>query len=167
MAIHKAGLEKLNLKVLKKLTRLMEDSGVIELEVEAEGMKVRLSKTGGAAAPLAPPVHAAPPPLAPTPAAVPAAPAALQSPAVKLPVPGAHAVKSPMVGTFYRAPSPQSPPFVNPGDEVKEGQTLCLIEAMKLMNEIKSEAAGRITEILVDNGDPVEFGQPLFALEPR
>jgi acetyl-CoA carboxylase biotin carboxyl carrier protein len=84
------------------------------------------------------------------------------------PAPVAHAgpvIKSPMVGTFYRAPSPTSPPFVNAGDVVKEGQTLCLIEAMKLMNEIKAERAGKITKIMVENGHPVEFDQVLFELE--
>jgi len=152
-------LEGIDLKTLKRLTRLMEDAGLVELEVEAEGMKVKLMKAGAPAAHAPAPAAAPAVPAAPAPAGAPA-PTALPAPAA----PTGHVVKSPMVGTFYRSPSPQAPPFVNAGDEVKEGQTLCLIEAMKLMNEIKCDRAGKVARVLVENGQPVEFDQPLIEL---
>ena len=124
-----------------------------ELEVEAGGMRVRVVRRHAEAA--ARP-FAAPPPTALTqPAQAVAAEAA-----------GTITVEAPMVGTFYRSPSPEAPPFVNEGDTIKEGQTLCVIEAMKLMNEIDAKIGGRIVKVLVDNAQPVQFGQPLFLLEP-
>ena len=152
-------MDALDLKTLKRLTKLMEDSGLVELEVELEGMKIKLMKAGG---PLPLQAVAVAPVAAPGAAAA-EAPAVAPAPAAP-PVPAGHLIKSPMVGTFFRAPSPQSPPFVNVGDESKEGQTLCLIEAMKLMNEIKAERAGRVAKVLVENGQPVEFDQPLIEL---
>src|SRR5262249_49196386 len=121
--------------------------------VEAGGVRVRVVRrhAEGAARP------AAAPPLA---LVQPAPMVAAES------APGAVTIEAPMVGTFYRAPSPEAPPFVSEGDTVKEGQTLCVIEAMKLMNEIDAKVGGRIVKILVDNAQPVEFGQPLFLLEP-
>lgn len=149
----------MDLRKLKTLIDLVAESGISELEItEGEG-KVRIVK--------APPVQAAAPmqmaapvavaaPTAPGPtAAAPAAPAA----------PSGHVVKSPMVGTFYRAGQPGADPFVSVGSQVKEGDTLCIIEAMKLMNEIEADATGTIREVLVENGSPVEFGQPLFVIE--
>jgi acetyl-CoA carboxylase biotin carboxyl carrier protein len=127
-----------------------------ELEIESMGLRVRVVRGH------APVTMAAP---------VPAGPAALSqaeavAPAVDM-VPGAITIEAPMVGTFYRATNPEATPFVSEGDTVKEGQTLCIIEAMKLMNEIESKVAGRVVKILVENAQPVEFGQPLFLVEPR
>ncbi|NOL49953.1 acetyl-CoA carboxylase biotin carboxyl carrier protein [Pelistega europaea] len=150
----------MDLRKLKTLIDLVAESGIAELEVtEGEG-KVRIVKNQQVAAPVsyapAPaPVVAAP---AATPAAAPAAPAATE------PVVSGHIVKAPMVGTFYRAPNPSAPPFVEVGASVKEGDSLCIIEAMKLLNEIEADKTGVIKEILVENGEPVEFGQPLFVI---
>jgi acetyl-CoA carboxylase biotin carboxyl carrier protein len=145
----------MDLRKLKTLIDLVADSGIAELEItEGEG-KVRIVKFSQTvqtvayapemAAPAAQPAHAA---------AEPAAPAA----------PAGHAVKAPMVGTFYRSPNPGSAPFVEVGQTVKEGQPLCIIEAMKLLNEIEADKSGVIKEILVENGEPVEYGQPLFVI---
>jgi acetyl-CoA carboxylase biotin carboxyl carrier protein len=142
--------------LIEEMLQLMEERGLSELEIEQQGLRVRLKKAGSSPAAVE---HITPAPVA-GPAAAPApgpAPAAL---------PKAQ-IKSPMVGTFYRAPSPDAPPFVEAGQEIEAGQVVCIIEAMKLMNEIKSEVAGRVAEILVQNGDPVEFGQPLFSMEPK
>ena len=152
---------------VKKLVQLVEKSDVTHIEWEKGPDKVVIKR--GAAAPVAgsaPFVHASPVaapilPLAPV-AAAPAAPKAEAKPADK---PGV-VVTSPFVGTFYRAPSPESPPFVDVGAKVKKGQTLCIVEAMKLMNEIESEADGVVAEILVQNAAPVEFGEPLFRIVP-
>ncbi len=164
------GMTGIDLKVLKRMLKFMEDAGLTELDIELEGVKVRLRKGGSSDAP--PPMMAAPMMAAPVPvAAAPVhavAPAPVPAPALAAAAPAApvNAVKSPMVGTFYRAPSPTAAPFVSVGDVIKEGQTLCLIEAMKLMNEIKAEKGGKIAKILVENGQPVEFDQPIFELDP-
>ena len=144
------------LKEIKEMIQLMHEHHLLELEVEREGMKIRLKKSGET---VVQSVVAAPAPAAvPVPvAAVAAAPA---------PAANRTPIKSPMVGTFYRAPAPDAPPFVEPGQTIEVGQVICIIEAMKLMNEIKAEARGRVVEIPIQNGDPVEFGQPLFILEP-
>ncbi|GAB3627212.1 Biotin carboxyl carrier protein of acetyl-CoA carboxylase [Pandoraea terrae] len=151
----------MDLRKLKTLIDLVAESGISELEVtEGEG-KVRIVKAPPQviAAPMqmAMPQLAAPQAYAPAAAA---APAAAPAPVV----PQGHVVTSPMVGTFYRAPSPGADPFVQVGDTVKEGQTLCIIEAMKLLNEIEADKAGVIKEILGENGQAVEFGQPLFVI---
>ena len=125
-----------------------------ELEVEAGGMRVRVVRRHAEAA--ARPSAAAPPTALAQPASIAAAEAAA----------GTVTIEAPMVGTFYRSPSPEAPPFVSEGDTIKEGQTLCVIEAMKLMNEIDAKLGGRIVKVLVDNAQPVQFGQPLFLLEP-
>ena len=125
-----------------------------ELEVEAGGMRVRVVRRHAEAA--ARPSAAAAPTALTQPAQAVAAEAAA----------GTITVEAPMVGTFYRSPSPEAPPFVSEGDTIKEGQTLCVIEAMKLMNEIDAKLGGRIVKVLVDNAQPVQFGQPLFLLEP-
>ena len=147
-------------KLIEEMLQMMEARGLVELELEHQGMRIRLKKA----------VSAPGPPVVEYVASLPPQPisAAAQAPKPLDESAGKRVViKSPMVGTFYRSPAPDAPAFVEVGQEVDVGQVLCIIEAMKLMNEIKCEVAGRAVEILVDNGDPVEFGQPLFALEPR
>jgi acetyl-CoA carboxylase biotin carboxyl carrier protein len=142
----------MDLRKLKTLIDLVAESGIAELEItEGEG-KVRIVKFSQAMQPVPYMPQA---PVAP--AAAPAAPAAPV-------VPEGHMVKAPMVGTFYRAPNPGASPFVELGQAVKEGEPLCIIEAMKLLNEIEADKSGVIKEILVENGEPVEFGQPLFVI---
>lgn len=149
----------MDLRKLKKLIDLVQESGISELEVTEGEEKVRIAKQL-TAAPVAHQVYAAAPSAvaAPMPAAAPVA--ASTEPAL----PEGHIVKSPMVGTFYRASSPDAKAFVEIGDTVKEGQTLCIIEAMKLLNEIESDASGVVKAILIENGQPVEFGEPLFVI---
>ena len=137
----------------RQLGGLLKELDLGEIEVSLGSLTVRLKRPGAVPAPM--PVPMAP---APTPAAGPVVDVATTATAV--------AVEAPMVGTFYRASSPTAEPYVREGDVVKQGQTLCIIEAMKLMNEIESKAAGRIEKILVENGQPVEYGQPLFLIEP-
>ncbi len=152
----------MDLRKLKTLIDLVAESGISELEITEGDGKVRIVKSAPPAAMpthyYAPPMQAAP---APAPAAAPAAPAVVEAPAA----PSGHVVKSPMVGTFYRSAQPGAAPFVDVGSEVKEGQTLCIIEAMKLLNEIEADKGGRIKAVLVENGQPVEYGQPLFVIE--
>jgi acetyl-CoA carboxylase biotin carboxyl carrier protein len=151
----------MDLRKLKKLIDLVQESGIAELEITEGEEKVRIVKGGpvtvAAAAPVAAP--ALPAPVVETRAAAPA-PAAAAAPAA----PEGPVIKAPMVGTFYRSPSPDAKPFVEVGQTVKEGDTVCIIEAMKLMNEIEADAAGVVKAILVENGQPVEYGQPLFIL---
>jgi acetyl-CoA carboxylase biotin carboxyl carrier protein len=148
----------MDLRKLKKLIDLVQESGISELEVTEGEEKVRIAKHYGAVA--APPMHhyAAPAPLPATPAAAAAAADDEDD------LPDGHVVKSPMVGTFYRSSSPGAEPLAQIGQSVKEGETLCIIEAMKLLNEIEADASGVIKAILVENGEPVEFGQPLFVI---
>lgn len=151
----------MDLRKLKTLIDLVSESNVSELEItEAEG-KVRIVKSGGAVVQqyVAAPMQA---PVAPT-APVAAPVAELPSPAAAAPT--GHVVKSPMVGTFYRAASPGAKPFVDVGSTVKEGDTLCIIEAMKILNEIEADKTGTVTRILGENGQAVEYGQPLFVIE--
>ena len=153
----------MDLRKLKKLIDLVEESGIAEIEVTEGEEKVRITRS--LAAPQ--PVYAAAPAVAaaPVPAAAAAAPVAAEgapaAPARDL----SKAQTSPMVGTFYRAPGPNAPVFVEVGQSVNAGDTLCIIEAMKLMNEIEAERSGVVKEILVENGQPVEFGEPLFIIE--
>ena len=150
----------MDLRKLKKLIDLVEESGIAEIEVTEGEEKVRITRATAAQ-----PVFAAPAAIAPvaaTPVAAAPAPAVSAAPAVR---DLSTAQKSPMVGTFYRAPGPNAPAFVEIGQQVKVGDTLCIIEAMKLMNEIEAEKSGVIKEILVDNGTPVEYGEPLFIIE--
>ncbi|MGA9394273.1 MAG: acetyl-CoA carboxylase biotin carboxyl carrier protein [Azonexus sp.] len=147
----------MDLRKLKKLIDLVQESGISELEVTEGEERVRIAKHYGAAA--APMQHYA------VPAAMPVAmPAAVSSVNLDDDLPEGHVVKSPMVGTFYRSSSPGSDAFVQIGQSVKEGDTLCIIEAMKLLNEIEADASGVIKAILLDNGEPVEFGEPLFVI---
>jgi acetyl-CoA carboxylase biotin carboxyl carrier protein len=154
----------MDLRKLKTLIELVETSGIAELEIQEGEERVRITRAT-AAPPGVPSValhttqhHAGAAPQAVAPAT---APAAESVPAE----PEGHQVKSPMVGTFYRSATPGSKPFVEVGDRVEEGGTLCIIEAMKLMNEIESDKAGVVKAILTENGQPVEFGQPLFVIE--
>jgi len=158
----------MDLRKLKKLIDLVQESGIAELEITEGEERVRIARGGVVnVVPLtatAASASAAPAPLA-GPAAAPGAPAAA-APAAAEPAAGqeGHVVKSPMVGTFYRAPAPDAKPFIEVGGTVKEGQTVCVIEAMKLMNEIEADASGTIKAILVENGQPVEYGQALFII---
>jgi acetyl-CoA carboxylase biotin carboxyl carrier protein len=142
-------------RLIEDMLQLMESRGLVELEMEHQGLRIRLKKASSGPAPqLVEYVTGVP-----HPAALPAAKPSDEGPRI--------VIKSPMVGTFYRAPAPDAPPFAEVGQDLDIGQVVCIIEAMKLMNEIKSEILGRIAEVLVDNGAPVEFGQPLFVVEPR
>jgi acetyl-CoA carboxylase biotin carboxyl carrier protein len=150
----------MDLRKLKKLIDLVQESGIGEIEITEGEEKVRICRqTAGSPQVL---MAAAPMQMPMAPAVAPA-PAALE--AAKPAEPSGHALKSPMVGTFYRAPSPGAPAFVEVGQAVTKGQTLCIIEAMKLLNEIESDIAGTVKAILVENGQPVEYGQPLFLIE--
>lgn len=154
----------MDLRKLKTLIDLVSESNISELEItEADG-KVRIVKADPAAAVAMQPVYAAAPAApAVTAAASVAAPVAAAAPAA--PVETGHVVKSPMVGTFYRASSPNAKPFGDVGQQIKEGEAICIIEAMKIMNEIEADKTGTITKILCENGQAVEFGQPLFIIE--
>jgi acetyl-CoA carboxylase biotin carboxyl carrier protein len=150
----------MDLRKLKTLIDLVSESNVSELEItEAEG-KVRIVKGGGAAGHAMPVQAFAAPPLHAAPASAPAvaAPAVPEAPA-------GHIVKSPMVGTFYRSASPGAKPFIEVGSQVKEGETICIIEAMKILNEIEADKAGTVTQILCQNGQAVEYGQALVVIE--
>ncbi len=159
-----------NLKDLKKLIDLMRKAELTEVDIEQEGLKIKLRKgeaqvaVAGTAVSAPPPAPqaAAPAPLpapVPAPAAAPAAPAPAANP-------GGITITAPMVGTFYRSSSPESPVYIQEGDLVAPGKTVCIIEAMKLMNEIKAEISGKVVKVLVENAQPVEYGQPLFVVEP-
>ena len=150
----------MDLRKLKTLIDLVSESNVSELEItEAEG-KVRIVKSGGVPMVMQAPVAAAPAPVAAPAAGVPSAPVEA-APAA----PTGHAVKSPMVGTFYRSSSPGAKAYVEVGSQVKEGETICIVEAMKILNEIETDKSGTITRILIENGQAVEYGQPLFVIE--
>ncbi len=156
----------MDLRKLKTLIDLVSESNISELEItEADG-KVRIVKSDPAAAIAVQPVYATAPAAPVVAAAAPvAAPMAAAAPAAAAPVETGHIVKSPMVGTFYRASSPNAKPFADIGQQVKEGEAICIIEAMKIMNEIEADKSGTITKILCENGQAVEFGQPLFVIE--
>jgi acetyl-CoA carboxylase biotin carboxyl carrier protein len=162
----------MNHKELKELIEFLVEKDIAEFELERGDVKVRV-KRGTETVMVAPEVHAAPLPMTISPAA--AASAGIATvPAVPIPVTkekgeesGLHIVKSPIVGTFYESPSPGSPPFVRPGETVEAGSVLCIVEAMKLMNEIESDVAGELVKQLVSNGQPVEYGQPLFAIRAK
>lgn len=149
----------MDIRKVKKLIELLEESGVAEIEIREGEESVRISRaTTVSAAPVA-----AVAPLAPAPAVAPAPPPA--APAAAEPEPRGNTVTAPMVGTFYNAPSPDASPFVRVGQAVSAGDTLCIIEAMKIMNPIEAEESGTVTAILVENGHPVEYDQPLFVIE--
>jgi acetyl-CoA carboxylase biotin carboxyl carrier protein len=149
----------MDLRKLKTLIELVESSGIAELEISEGEERVRITRAGAQAATMQH-IYAAPQAAAPIPQAAPAAaPAVAEAPVVE-----GHVIKSPMVGSFYRSASPGAKAFVDVGQSVNSGDTLCIIEAMKLLNEIETDKAGVIKAILVENGQPVEFGQPLFII---
>lgn len=156
----------MDLRKIKTLIELVEESGIAELEVKEGEESVRISRNPTGVMPM----HYYPPPLPPPAApAVPAAGAATPAaaaPALPKPADNRYVVKAPMVGTFYRAPSPGAKPFVEVGQTVKAGQTLCIIEAMKMLNQIEADRSGVIAEILAENEKPVEFEQPMFIIDP-
>jgi acetyl-CoA carboxylase biotin carboxyl carrier protein len=168
----------LDLDFLRGLIDAVDSSGIDSIEINRAGTKIRIAKSPPpapltAAAPAITPIVTAPglaaPSVAPALAPAPAPAATSSAPAAAEPAPAKSNltdVKSPMVGTFYRAPAPEAPPYVEVGSTVKKGQTLCILEAMKLMNEMESEVDGVVREILVENSDPVEYGQVLFRIEP-
>ena len=150
----------MNIKEIKEMISLMNENNLMELEVEKDGMRVRLKKTVSSAEGLSGPIVFERERVAETerPKEISESPQRISTNSVE--------IKAPMVGTFYRAPSPEAPPYVEIGQIVDPGQVICIIEAMKLMNEIKSEIKGKILEVLVDNAEPVEFGQSMFLIEP-
>ena len=153
----------MNVKEIKEMIALMNENGLIELEIEKDGLKLRLRKSNGgitsefSVTPVQQVVHTTAPEVQAAPAAAKEAEALTK---------GLVEIKSPMVGTFYRAPAPDAPPYVQEGQSIEIGQVVCIIEAMKLMNEIKSEVRGKVVRISIDNADPVEFGQVIFLIEP-
>ncbi|MFH1678675.1 MAG: acetyl-CoA carboxylase biotin carboxyl carrier protein [Candidatus Omnitrophota bacterium] len=148
----------MNLKEIKEMINLMNENNLMELEVEKDGMRIRLKKTGanqGGTTPIIiekEPNQKIPPGFPPE--------------LIPFNMVRTIEIKTPMVGTFYQSPSPETAPYVEIGQVIEPGQVICIIEAMKLMNEIKAEIKGKITEILVENAEPVEFGQPLFLIDP-
>lgn len=165
----------MNLKELKELILFLKEEGITEFELERGDVKVRV-KRGATGPTLALPdsryiaVHGAPaaaPEIAVVPVAAAASPSAAPPPKKEEAGEDVHMVRSPIVGTFYESPSPGAPPFVKPGDSIAMGQVLCIVEAMKLMNEIESDVAGELVKRLVTNGQPIEYGQELFAIRVR
>jgi acetyl-CoA carboxylase biotin carboxyl carrier protein len=147
----------MDIRKVKKLIELLEESDVAEIEIHEGEESVRISRASSIPAPM---MAAAPVAAASAPAAVPAAEIAPAKPKE----PEGHVIRSPMVGTFYRAPSPGAKPFVVEGQSVSSGETLCIIEAMKILNQIESDKSGKVIEILVENGQPVEYNEPLFVI---
>jgi acetyl-CoA carboxylase biotin carboxyl carrier protein len=163
----------MNQKELKELIEFLIEKDIAEFELERGDVKVRIKRGVEHVAPAVPAaphfaVHMAPTP-APEVSSAPSVPVPSAGSAAAAPVAeaGLHTVRSPIVGTFYECPSPGSPPFVKPGDTVEVGQVLCIVEAMKLMNEIEADVAGEIVKKLVANGQPIEYGQELFVIRPR
>lgn len=159
----------MDLSYVKKLIKLLSESDVDEIEIEEEGKKIRVVKHGNTVAARTPVAGPAPVVLAPANGSVPVAPSTAAGPPAAVPAQAEttkyHEVKSPIVGTFYRSPAPDAEPFVQVGSTVSTGSVLCIVEAMKLMNEIESDIAGKIVKVLVENGQPVEYDQTLFLIE--
>ena len=159
----------MDLKELKEILQILEEKEIAEFELEEEGMKLRIRKAAPAsanhaAAPSAPLVATVAPSLVAAPSPVPSAPVAAGPTAVEPAEAGLTIVKSPIVGTFYRTPDPNAPPFVEVGDRIRVGQVLCIVEAMKLMNEIEAEVAGEVVKVHRESGQPVQYGDPLFTV---
>jgi acetyl-CoA carboxylase biotin carboxyl carrier protein len=163
----------MNQKELKELIEFLIEKDIAEFELERGDVKVRVKRAGAHASPPDSRYYAVQSAPTPAPEFAPAAPAAPPPPAASTsaaapePAEELHIVRSPIVGTFYESPSPGSPPFIKPGDTISVGQVLCIVEAMKLMNEIESDVAGEVVKRLVTNGQPIEYGQELFAVRPR
>lgn len=166
----------MELKEIKELIKLVSDAGVSEVEVEKGDFKLSIRKNDEKTTVVHTPVQTIQPVITPQPAIQAAAPATIPVQTEKIeagtgkqetPTGNLITIKSPMIGTFYKSPSPDKPPFVNVGDEIKPGQVLCIIEAMKLFNEIESEVSGKIVKVLIENASPVEYDQPLFLVEPK
>lgn len=156
----------MDLKYVKQLLEMVEKSAVNEVELEEKGQKIRITKSAPQNV-ISSPAYSMPMPSAPPPAPLPAESAAPAAPKAAAPEGKKyHEIKSPIVGTFYRSPSPDAAPYVDVGSKVKQGGVLCIVEAMKLMNEIECDIAGTIVKINVENGKPVEYGQVLFLIEP-
>lgn len=148
----------MNLKELKEMITLMNENSLVEIEIEREGLRIRIKKGISGVPEITQEKYIIQPSAA--------APTASPAKEAEVPTIKRVEIKAPMVGTFYRAPAPDAPPFVEVGDEIEPGQVICIVEAMKLMNEIKAEIKGRVAEIVVENASPVEFGQVLFLIEP-
>ena len=159
----------MDIRKIKKLIELLEESGIAEIEIKEGEEAVRISRMQAAPPPPAYPqfMQVAPAPMAAAPQieAAARAPAPAAEAVAAKPKPNEHVITAPMVGTFYASPSPGAKAFIEIGDEIKVGQVLCIIEAMKMMNQIEADKAGKVTSIMARNGDPVEFGQPLFVVE--
>ena len=154
----------MDIRKVKKLIELLEESGISELEINEGEESVRISRYGSTPPPV--PVNYAAAPAAPATApAAPAPSAAADTESAEEELPSGHIVTSPMVGTFYSASSPGAKPFVNIGDSVTEGETVCIVEAMKILNQIEADASGTVKAVLVENAQPVEYGQPLMIIE--
>ncbi len=151
----------MDIRKIKKLIELVEESGIAELEISEGEESVRISRNGVAPAPIQ---YAPAPVAAPAPAVAPSAPVAA-APVAEASAPAGHQVLSPMVGTFYRSPSPEAKAFIEVGQQVNVGDTLCIVEAMKMMNQIESDKSGVVKAILLEDGQPVEFDQPLVVIE--
>lgn len=164
----------MNKKEIEELIKFVSKAGVSEVSLETKEIKITIKNTPGKSAEQAPVIVHAAPPAHPAPAQVQMPAAAIHAPAPPAaPAPASSGddskyvtIKSPMIGTFYRTPSPDKPNFINVGDEITPGKVLCIIEAMKLFNEIESEISGKIVKVLVDNSSPVEYDQPLFLVDP-
>ncbi len=161
----------IDLDFLRGLIGAVDDSGIDSIEISRGGTRIRINKTPPPAPVSAQAAQAAPAPPPPVhevgvPRAAGAAPAPAEAAPAAAPASNLVEVKSPMVGTFYQAPAPEAPPYAEVGSRVSKGQTLCILEAMKLMNELESDVAGTVREVCVDNGEPVEYGQVLFRIEP-
>jgi acetyl-CoA carboxylase biotin carboxyl carrier protein len=151
----------MDIRKVKKLIELLEESDIAEIEIHEGEESVRISRNSSVVQSM----FAAPAPVAAAPMAAPAAaPAASVAAPARAAEPEGHLIRSPMVGTFYRAPSPGAKPFVEEGQAVSSGETLCIIEAMKILNQIESDKSGKVVEILVENGQPVEYNEPLFVI---
>jgi acetyl-CoA carboxylase biotin carboxyl carrier protein len=154
----------MDIRKVKKLIELLDESGIAEIEITEGEESVRISRYASGAAVIAPPAA----PIAPAAAPAPAAPSAAEAPApAEAPEEDGYEVTAPMVGTFYAASSPGAAPYVQVGDRVNEGDTLCIIEAMKMMNQIEADVSGVVKSIRIQNGEPVEFGQVLFVIDQR
>jgi acetyl-CoA carboxylase biotin carboxyl carrier protein len=157
----------MDIRKIKKLIELLEESGIAEIEIKEGEEAVRISRMPAAGSmPAYPQYHMGNLPMAMAPQQL-EAPAKAAAPAVEVakPKPNEHVITAPMVGTFYASPSPGAKAFIEIGDEIKVGQVMCIIEAMKMMNQIEADKAGKLTSIMARSGDPVEFGQPLFVVE--